>query len=332
MKQNSKVLVSILNWNTAEMTAKCVDSVLQMDVMSGVQLQVMVIDNGSAAPDWAMLQTLLDRPGIELIRNEANLGFAGGHNVAIALAQDRKIDYIWLVNSDSLLQTDTLTGLLAMMESDPRCGAVSPVVRVLDDRTEIDFCGTRHDWANLSSIRAATIEEARKMEAETPVDMWLTGTVILLRMTALIEIGGLNAKLFAYYEDDDIGVRLARAGWRNRMAFETSALHARPPAKERPPHFFYLMHRNAFLFYVEHTPAPFRKRIRMRLMDRAMFTANRLRRKGLASSADACLLGALDGWRGQGGALRLDRQPPMLMQLARKLLLIKQRRWLDKVA
>jgi GT2 family glycosyltransferase len=332
MNQNSKILVSILNWNTAELTAQCVESVLRMDVAPGVELQLLVIDNGSLAPDWATLQRLLDRPGIELIRNKINLGFAGGHNHAISLALERKLDYIWLVNSDSLLETNTLNGLLDIMESDPSCGAISPVVKVLDDPTEIDFCGTHHDWPNLTSIRATSIEEARRMEAERPFDMWLTGTVILFRMDALREIGGLNADLFAYYEDDDIGVRLARAGWRSRMAFETSALHARPPAKERPPHFFYLMNRNAFLFYVRHTPAPFRRRIRTRLMDRAMFTANRLRRKGLSASADACLLGALDGWRGHGGPLRLDRHPPLLMQLVRKLLLIKQRRWLDKVA
>lgn len=332
MAQNYKVLVSILNWNTAEMTADCVDSVLSMEVASDVELQVLVIDNGSSQEDWNLLQQRLRRPGIELIRNEINLGFAGGHNVAIALALDRKFDYIWLVNSDSLLEKGTLNEVLKIMRQDPQCGAVSPVVRVLDDHSEIDFCGTRHDWANLASVRATSVDEARTMEADSPFDMWLTGTVILFRMTALREIGGLNAKLFAYYEDDDIGVRLARAGWRNRMAFEASALHARPPAKERPAHYFYLMHRNAFLFYIEHTPAPFRNKIRLRLMDRAMFTANRLRRKGLASSADACLLGALDGWRGQGGPLRLNRQPPFLMQIARRLLLVKQRRWLDRVA
>lgn len=331
MSKQIKVLVSILNWNTADMTAECVDSVLQMYVAPRVDMHVMVIDNGSSALDWAALQTHLSGRPVELIRNESNLGFAGGHNVAIKLAESRKFDFIWLVNSDSLLENSTLAEVLKVMADDPQCGAVSPVVRVLDDPSEIDFCGTHHDWANLTYVRHKTLEAARATEASRPFDMWLTGTVILFRMTALRAVGGLNENLFAYYEDDDIGVRLARAGWRNRMAFDTSALHARPPAKERPPHYFYLMYRNAFLFYVQHTPAPYRRMIRLRLMDRAMFTANRLRRKGLTGSADACLLGALDGWRGKGGVPQLDRKPPQFMQAARQLLLLKQRRWLDKV-
>lgn len=332
MKTDTKVLVSILNWNTAEMTAACVDSVRRLVVDPGVQLQVLVIDNGSAPADWALLQQRLDGTDIELRRNEANLGFAGGHNVAIELAQARELDFIWLVNSDSLLEPASLAGVLKVMADDPQCGAVSPVVRVLENHADIDFCGSHHDWSNLTYVRAKTIAEARAAEASRPFDMWLTGTVILFRMQALQAVGRLNENLFAYYEDDDIGVRLARAGWRNRMAFDTSALHASPPAKERPPHYFYLMYRNAFLFYVQHTPAPYRRMIRLRLMDRAIFTANRLRRKGLAKSADACLLGALDGWRGQGGTPRLNRSPPRFMQLARQVLQFKQRRWLDKVA
>ncbi|WP_332876073.1 glycosyltransferase [Massilia sp. S19_KUP03_FR1] len=332
MKTDHNVLVSILNWNTSEMTGECVESVMKMRVDPGVSLTILVIDNGSAAPDWENLQRRLARLNVELIRNDTNRGFAGGHNVAIKLAHERQMDFIWLVNSDSLLEANTLTEVLKVMAADPQCGAVSPVVRILENQEEIDFCGTYHDWENLTFVRAKTVAEGRQMESDRPMDMWLTGTVVLFRMAALRDIGELNAHLFAYYEDDDIGIRLARKGWRNRMAFETSALHATPPAKQRPPHYFYLMHRNAFLFFVAHTPAAYRARLRWRLMDKAMFTANRLRRKGLASSADACLLGALDGWRGQGGVPALDRRPPLLMQVARKLLLLKHARWLDKVA
>lgn len=331
MPTTRSVIVSILNWNTAAMTAECVQSVLQLQCDPGVQLTVLVIDNGSADADWALLQQSIAAPGVELIRQPANLGFAGGHNVAITLALARDAEFIWLINSDSILAPDSLTRMLALMDADPRCGAASPVVTALHDDSKIDFCGAQHDWKNLESIRAGTVEQARQMEAAKPLEMWLAGTVVMFRMAALRAVGPLNAKLFAYFEDDDIGVRLINNGWTNRMAFDARAMHAQPDVKERPAHYFYLLYRNSFLFYLEFTPKPFRRLIRMRLLTRTLFTANRLYYKGHALKAHACMLGAMDGLAGRGGVPDLKRRPSLLMQSLRCLLMLKHYRWIKRL-
>lgn len=325
------VIVSILNWNTAHLTADCVDSVLKLEHDDTLRMQVLVIDNGSSREDVEALQARLDPDRVTLLRQERNLGFAGGHNVAIRMALAQKADFIWLVNSDSILDPSSLRQLVAAFDADPACGSASPVIRALHDERQIDFCGARHDWKNLGSIRSASIEEARRLEALGMEDMWLAGTVIMFRVAALARVGVLNEKLFAYFEDDDIGVRLSRGGWHNRLVGEASAWHAQPNVKERGPHYFYLLYRNSFLFYLEHTPAPYRSMIRLRLIDRALFTANRLVRKGHGKKAEACLLGVLDGLRGRGGAPDLERQPPLAFRLLRKLLLVKQYRLLRQV-
>jgi GT2 family glycosyltransferase len=331
MPTSRAVIVSILNWNTAAMTAECVQSVLQMQQDDGVQLSVIVIDNGSAAADWALLQKSIASPQVELIRQERNLGFAGGHNVAIDLALARNADFIWLINSDSLLAPDAMTRVLALMDADPRCGAASPVVTAQHDESKIDFCGAQRDWKNLESIRAGSVAQARQMEADTPDDMWLAGTVVMFRMAALRAVGPLNAHLFAYFEDDDIGVRLTNGGWRSRMVFDARAVHAQPDVKERPAHYFYLLYRNSFLFYLAFTPKRFRRLIRWRLIVRTMFTANRLMYKGQPDKANACMLGAMDGLAGRGGAPDLQRQASFGMQSLRRLLLLKQRRWIKRL-
>lgn len=320
------VLVSILNWNTAGMTIDCVASVLQLQRGATLKLDIVVIDNASRPDDWERLQAGIDPAQVTLLRQERNLGFAGGHNVAIRHAIDHGADYVWLVNSDALLEPDTMLKMVALMESDSGCGSVSPVIRALHDDSHMDFCGARRDWAKLDSFRPGRVEEARALEAAHPQDMWLAGTVVMFRVAALAQVGSLNEKLFAYYEDDDIGVRLCRAGWRNRMAFDAVARHAQPNVKERPPHYFYLLYRNAFLFWTEHTPAPYRRFLRLRLLDRAVFTANRLYRRGLDQKAEACLLGILDGLQGRGGAPDLTRRPPLLIRILRGFMWIKQYR------
>jgi GT2 family glycosyltransferase len=330
MSNPRTVVVSVLNWNTAQLTADCVASILKLEHDDALRLEVVVLDNGSRADDWQQLQASLDGR-VTLVRQERNLGFAGGHNVTMRMAIERGADFVWLVNSDSILEPSSMNKLVAAFDADPRCGATSPVIRALHDERLIDFCGARHDWKNLGSVRSRSVEEARALEAQGMEDMWLAGTIVMFRVAALKQVGLLNEKLFAYFEDDDIGVRLSRGGWHNRLVAEASAWHAQPDVKERGPHYFYLLYRNSFLFYLEHTPAPHRRLIRLRLIDRALFTANRLYRKGHDKKAEACLLGILDGLRGRGGPPDLERQPPMLFGLLRKLLLVKHYRFLRQV-
>lgn len=331
MNTQRTVLISILNWNTADLTVECVNSVLALEAGPAVTVQVMVIDNGSRAEEWASLQRQLSERPVTLRRQESNLGFAGGHNVAIDIAIEQQLDFIWLVNSDTLIEPTVLTKLLAIMDEDARCGAVSPVVRAAHDAARIDFCGAQHDWKNLESHRPDTIEEVRRLETANPDDMWLAGTVVLFRVEALRQVGGLDAKLFAYFEDDDIGVRLARGGWRNRMAFDANVAHSQPNVKERPAYYFYLLYRNSFYFWERHTPAQWRRFLRLRLLDRALFTANRLYRRGFDKKAEACMLGALDGMQGRMGVPDLQRPVPASMQMLRRLLLLKQARLIRQV-
>ena len=326
MSQERTVLVSILNWNTAGMTAECVASVLRLDRAPGLRLDVVVIDNASAPADRAELDAALAAAPVTLLPQGRNLGFAGGHNVAIRHAIASGADYVWLVNSDALLAPDTMNRLVALMEADPRCGSSSPVVRALHDDQRMDFCGARRDWRALDSQRPGTMEEARALEAAHPDDMWLAGTVIMFRVAALRQVGELNEKLFAYFEDDDIGVRLSRGGWTNRLAYDAVARHAQPDVKERAPHYFYLLYRNAFLFWTENTPPPYRRFLRLRLLDRALFTANRLFDRGLTQKAEACLLGAYDGLQGRGGPVDLQRRPPLAIRLLCGLLRVKHYR------
>ena len=318
-------MISILNWNSAEVTLECLASLAAMRVPPAISVSIIVIDNGSAEPDYQRLRQGIDQDKISLMRLDANLGFAGGHNLAMRMALDEEADFIWLVNSDAVIDPDCLIRLVALMHERPDCGATSPVIVALDDDQEIDFCGARHDWQRMETERPAGLEEARLWEKETPDTMWAAGTVVLYRVAALKQIGMLDARLFAYYEDDDVGARLAQAGWRSLIAFDARARHLRYvyDLHHRPPYYFYLMTRNGILFWLKHTPAPFRRRIRLRLLDRSLFLANILLAKSHPEKARACMLGALDGMLGKGGPPQLDRRVPKLVELLRRVLLLQ---------
>ncbi len=324
----SSVLISVLNWNSADVTLECLDSLMTTERDPSVSVHYVVIDNGSRDADYQQLVTGINHQKVKLLRQDTNLGFAGGHNIAARIALAENIDFIWLVNSDALVEPNCLDRLVALMLEHPDCGAASPVITSLENKNEIDFCGARHDWRRLESERAESVEQARQWEQENPRAMWLAGTVVLYRVAALRQVGILDDRLFAYYEDDEIGARLAHGGWRSLMAFDAMARHLHPANNmdHRPPYYFYLMTRNAILFWRWHTPAPYRRLLHLKLLDRSMYLANILAGKGQHEKARACMLGLLDGMLGRGGRPQLERRVPPIMELLRRILLIQHAR------
>lgn len=316
-----RMVVSVLNWNAAQVTLSCIRSLLEADHCEH-HLSVVVVDNGSHEEDYAALKAGLQSVDIRLVRLPRNIGFAAGHNVAIREAMTNEADFIWLLNNDTLVPPETLGRLLTFMTNEPACGAVSPVIHALHDADMMDFCGAWHDWNALSSIRPSRTSEACLLEATNPREMWLHGTAVLLRIAALRQSGLLDEAYFAYYEDDDIGVRLARAGWANRMCFDATIRHSRRVSilAERPAYYFYLMARNSLLFWGRHAQGTHRKRLRLRLVTRSLIEAAKLRGRGMKDKSDACLIGTVHGLTNKVGPPIFDSPPPLWISLASRFL------------
>lgn len=305
-----KVLISILNWNGAAKTLHCLESIKdEQAVASAVaDVSVLVIDNGSAPDDRARLEKMIP-PFATLQCVPSNLGFTGGHNIAIATAIEEAYDFIWLLNNDAEVVPGTLLKLVNEIVLDEKTGAVSPVLRNSEDRSTVMRCVNTHNWRDWESNRIVSFDEARRLQADAPGSIWLDGTAILFRVKALEQTGPLDDRLFAYYDDDDIGTRLARRGWHSRCVFDATVYHdVRWTYEEYPPYLVYLLQRNQMLFYYNHSPAPYRKRLYLRLVDKAFFEANRRRNRGLPAQADVMLLAIEDFVRGRFGAPRLDRK------------------------
>lgn len=114
------VRVVVLNWNSAWFTRRCLRSLLATDYPVE-QLEVVLVDNASS--DGSADQLQREFPGVRLVRNEANLGFAEGCNRAM---QDRRgVDYVALVNNDAEVEPGWLRPLVDALESDAAAGAAA---------------------------------------------------------------------------------------------------------------------------------------------------------------------------------------------------------------
>lgn len=297
-----KVLISILNWNALDLTINCVNSILNS---TNNNIKIIIVDNASNTNDAKELQQQF--PNIQIIKNTKNLGFAGGHNQAIRRAIDNKFDYIWLVNNDCSIQPRDLDGLLNVAESNRTIGIVSPVIVLPETQGDerFQFVGSWFDWKTQDCIRPKDPVQVLKHEEKTPRDMWVTGTAMLLRVEMLAKIGCLDERYFAYYEDNEINARASRAGYVSRMAFDVAiSHHSFSTTHDRPPYYFYLCNRNAYLFWAENTPNEFSIGIRRRLLSRTLLEAKSLRRAGLNEHSKACLVGLFDAIRGRFGIIK----------------------------
>jgi GT2 family glycosyltransferase len=313
--KKSSVLISILNWNNAEKTLECIESLTDDYDICPFDVRILVIDNGSGANDYKMLSDARLHNSVEILRLEKNLGFTGGHNIAIEMAIKQNVDFIWLLNNDAKIVSGALAKLVSAIAVDAGCAAVSPVLRPLPGESPIAAWGAIHDWAGRSVEWARTEEESRIWHTERPGEICVAGTALLLRVTAIAATGGLDDRLFAYFDDSDLGVRLARAGWRSKVVFDAEVVHPWRQLPEQPAYFFYLMFRNELIFWTTNTPASFRRLLYLKLLNQALFNAIRLRRKHMVPQSNAALLGIWDYLRGRNGAPDVHRRVPLIMKI-----------------
>lgn len=116
-----RVRVVVLNWNAPGLTARCVRSLLQSTYPAD-RLEIVVVDNGSIDGSVPMLRASF--PGLAILENGANLGFAEGCNRAMIDLEG--IDAVALVNNDATVAPDWLEPLVERSLSAPDIGAVSP--------------------------------------------------------------------------------------------------------------------------------------------------------------------------------------------------------------
>lgn len=205
--------VIVVSWNTCELLRACLPAVLSSQ---GVSLDLWVVDNGSVDGSAEMVRQ--EFPTVQLITNTANLGFAKANNQVL---QRRTGRYVVLLNSDALLPRDGLEQLMRWMDRTPSAGAVGPIYVNADGSFQAsyaDFPSTVKEL--LHAFGVARWFFGRYYPSHEPEDSrvcrtvdWIPGTCLMMRSTAIDEIGLLDDGYYFYTEEMDWCYRSWQAGW-----------------------------------------------------------------------------------------------------------------------
>jgi GT2 family glycosyltransferase len=198
----------VVNWNGRELLRACLATLLD----SGYgRLSVMVVDNASTDGSRALVTE--EFPGVRLVSNPENLGYAAAVNAGIEIVASEGGDYALLLNNDTEIASDAVERLVEVARGEPRAAFVGPMI-YYHDRPDVIWSagGIVGYWSG--DIRHVGIRERDRgqFDGVREVD-YLTGCALLAAVRPLEDIGLMDTRYFMYNEDTDWCVRARERGY-----------------------------------------------------------------------------------------------------------------------
>ncbi len=235
MKDFSIIIVS---FNTKDILRRCLDTM--KTYLGKYDHEIIVVDNDSRDGTQDMLKK--DFPGIELVENSENLGFAKAVNTGLRRASG---EILGLINSDIVFIEDVFEGLWNLFAENPDIGLAG--CRLLNDDGTVQKSAYRRypglveeiiEYGNLSDLAlrlslpvrySLTLDEHRRDQGVAH----LKGACLFFRRDVLRKVGYLDERFFMYREETDYCKRIHDAGYRVYYLASASVIHLHKVSSEK---------------------------------------------------------------------------------------------------
>lgn len=244
MKERSQPLVSIVtvNYNTVEHTRNLIESIKKSAYSN---YEIVVVDNASTEQGIESVLDLGER--IILVKSPKNLGFSGGNNLGFDHTTG---EFILMLNSDTLIEKETIQVLIDELEEDSSVGIVSPKIKYYHSDNLIQYAGST-DIHPLTlrnrHLGNKEIDDGRfDQKSETP---FAHGAAMMFRRSLLKEAGPLPEVYFLYYEELDWSTKVKSLGYKIMYQPDSTVHHKESASigKESAIKVYYL-NRNRVLY------------------------------------------------------------------------------------
>lgn len=201
--QNSLVVAVVLNWNAADETIDCVNSLLHS---SYENLQIIIIDNFSTDNSLYIIKKTF--PSLKIICNNINSGYAAGNNLGIKWALENGAKYILVLNNDVVVDSLMIKVLVEDMIGNPQIGVISCKVFYKDEPKRIfSGAGKFIRWRCTGVNRGTLIGRNYKHDKKCFVN-YVSGVLFLTKVEVFKELGLLDERYFMYFEDLEFSMRV----------------------------------------------------------------------------------------------------------------------------
>ena len=209
MPDEISISVVITNYNTNDLTLRCLDGLERHS--GGRSVQMIVVDDASSEPLPASL-----RDRVDLVENPTNQGYVRSVNIGVGRATG---DIVLLLDSDACPVSNVLAPTIEAFSKNPRLGALG--YHLVDS-------GGRPTGATQPEPTALGLALGQALEArfsdwihrDPDGPFTIHSCALAFRRQAFVEIGGFDEGFDFLDADTDFSMRLHQAGW--QFAMETA--------------------------------------------------------------------------------------------------------------
>jgi GT2 family glycosyltransferase len=295
-----KVAVNIVTFNSGKDIAACLESLGRQTFKD---FRIHVLDNASTDDTIKSLSGF----DLDLIRSNANTGFARAHN---DLIRSYPAEFVLILNPDAILMPEFLERIIAALEARPDAASATGKLLRLDGKT-LDSTGIVMLRSQRHLDRGA--DEPDRGQFDKPEDVFgPSGAAALYRLSALQDVAFegqfFDEDFFAYREDADLAWRCRLMGWTSIYVPSAVALHRRRVTPER---------RSELSAVINYHSVKNRFLLRLNNMTRSLYMRDFLQ----MSMRDAAVVGyvLLREWSSAGALLYVVRHFPRLWRKRRAI-------------
>jgi GT2 family glycosyltransferase len=215
-----QVQIIILNWNGYSDTSELLDS---LKLINTPEIKIIVVDNHSFGNDVGLLENNY-KGYIQILKNDLNLGFAGGNNIGIKKALESNSNFILLINNDTIVESNFLSVLLDSFKLNEKLGIIAPQINYYNEPKKVWSAGGK-----ISKIRGSGFAITNKLENElAQTDRYVefvSGCCMLIKKEVFQTVGLFDENYFLYLEDTDLCHRVNKAGYKIVVTPKSKIFH-----------------------------------------------------------------------------------------------------------
>lgn len=227
-----KVSIIILNWNGLEDTIECLESLRKITYPN---YEVIVMDNASSGDDVRILREQYGEY-IHVIANDQNYGYPEGNNIGMRYALGKGADYLLLLNNDTVVDSEFLTEMVKVAESDPSIGIAGSKVYYYHYPNRIQSAGGQIRWW-LGIIEVYEAKEDVGQYDDIAERDFVYGTSILIKKAVVDKIAFLDPYYFFGVEEYDYCTQAKLAGFKIIYVPQSKIWHKVGASKAKLPQF-----------------------------------------------------------------------------------------------
>jgi len=244
------VSIIIVNYNGADILPGCLSS---LNRFIPENYEIIVVDNASqdSSPDFIALNF----PHITLVRLPENRGFGAGNNIGAKIATG---EYLFLLNTDTMLTSNILEYLVELMEARPEVGVIGPKLLFPNGQFQISFAPSigingeiqaRRLHKNAQDKSKLNLIE-KKFQETQEVDI-VVGAAFFIRASVFRKLGGFDEQFFMYFEESDLCKRVKNLGYKILYTPVVSLIHIRGHSIKKTANLMSLEYRRSQIYYYQ---------------------------------------------------------------------------------